>query len=242
MLIKIVILISRSILRLIARVNIVNQEVVPDSGGVILVANHLGRLDAMLGVLLSHRSDLVLMIAEKYQKYAIWRWFARRLDAIWLNRFEVDFHALRVVHKRLNQGELLALAPEGTRSQAATLAPGKPGAAYLAAKTGLPLIPIGLTGTEDRLALERLKRLRRLDITIRVGEPFYLPPMGRKNKDVYLQEQTEEIMCQIAALLPPKYRGVYAEHPRLMELLEERGEATAAAGPSVEETLVGTEE
>lgn len=221
MLIRIVILISRSILRLIARVNIINRETVPDTGGVIVVANHLGRLDAMLGVLLSHRSDLVLMIAEKYQKYAIWRWFARRLDAIWLNRFDVDFHALRAVLKRLNQGALLAIAPEGTRSHAATLAEGKPGAAYLAAKAGLPVIPVGLTGTEDRLALKRLKRLRRLDITIRVGEPYHLPPMGRKNRDAYLQEQTEEIMCRIAALLPPKYRGVYADRPRLLELLNE---------------------
>jgi 1-acyl-sn-glycerol-3-phosphate acyltransferase len=225
MLIKTIILISRSILRLIARINIINQEVVPETGGAIVVANHLGRLDAMLSVVLSHRSDLVLMIAEKYQKYAIWRWFARKLDAIWLNRFEVDYKALRQVHKRLRQGALLAIAPEGTRSEAESLALGKPGAAYLAAKTGLPVIPIGLTGTEDRLALHRLKRLRRLDITIRVGEPFVLPPMGRKNKDEYLQDQTEEIMCQIAALLPPKYRGVYAEHPRLLELLDGRGDS-----------------
>ncbi len=64
-----------------------------------------------------------------------------------------------------------------------------------------------------------MRRFRRLDITIRVGEPFELPPLDRKNRDASLQANTDEIMCQIAALLPPKYRGVYADYPRVQELL-----------------------
>jgi len=221
MLIKIVIALSRMILRLLADVDATNFDAIPEKGGVIIVSNHLGRLDAALGILMANRGDAILMIAEKYQKSAVWRWFAKNLDAIWLNRFEVDFHAMRQVLKRLRQGEMLVLAPEGTRSGSESLAPDKFGAAYLAGKTGVPLIPVGVTGTEDRVVRSRLKRFKRLDVTVRMGDPFVLPPMERHDKDAYLQQQTDEIMCQIGALLPPKYRGVYASHPRLLQLLDE---------------------
>lgn len=228
MLIKIIRKIARFIIHTIARVNYINFDRIPAEGGAIVVTNHLGRLDAMMGAVLSNREDVVMFIAEKYQAYPVWRWFARQLDAVWLNRFDVDFHAMRQVYKRVKQGEILAMAPEGTRSQAASLLPGKSGAAYLAAKTQVPVVPVALTGTEDRLVKSRLKRLRRLDITISVGEPFMLPPMDRHDREGYLQTQTDEIMCRIAALLPLKYRGVYAAHPRLQELLELQGESDAS--------------
>jgi 1-acyl-sn-glycerol-3-phosphate acyltransferase len=170
---------------------------------------------------MAQRDDIVLMVAEKYQKYAVWRWLAKELDAIWLNRYEADIHALRLVQKRLRQGELLAMAPEGTRSQSEALIPGRPGAAYLASKTGVPIVPVGVTGTEDRAVKARLRRLQRPHIVIRIGSPFTLPPMERQDRDAYLQAYTDEIMCRIAVLLPPTYRGVYADHPRLKELLLE---------------------
>jgi len=87
----------------------------------------------------------------------------------------------------------------------------------------LPIIPIGIVGTEDRVVKYRLKRLRRLDVVARVGQPYRLPPMPKTGRDEWLQAQTDEVMCQIAALLPPDHRGVYADHPRLRELLLERG-------------------
>jgi 1-acyl-sn-glycerol-3-phosphate acyltransferase len=219
--IKIIIAASHFVLKLFANVETIDIENVPKTGGVVVVSNHLGRLDAILGILLTPREDVILMIAEKYQKQFLWRWLAKQLNAIWLNRFETDFPAVRQVYQRLRRGELLAMAPEGTRSQTEALAMGKPGAAYLAAKAGVPLIPSAITGTEDRVVKERLKRFKRLDIAIRFGQPFTLPPMPRQHRDVYLEEQTDEIMCQIAALLPPKYRGVYADHPRLQALLVE---------------------
>jgi 1-acyl-sn-glycerol-3-phosphate acyltransferase len=161
------------------------------------------------------------MVAEKYQKYWFWRWMMRQLDALWLDRHNPDFRALREVQKRLKAGQIAAIAPEGTRSATAQLQPGKPGVAYLAAKTGVPIIPMSIVGTEDNEVYRRLRRFRRLDIAIRVGEPFTLPMMPRQNRDEFLQQNTDEMMCRIAALLPPKYRGVYADHPRLQELLNE---------------------
>ena len=123
--------------------------------------------------------------------------------------------------KRLKAGGIATIAPEGRRSPNAQMLPGKPGAAYLAAKANVPIVPIGVTGTEESQVYSRLRRLRRLDIKIRVGEPFQLPPMPRQNRDEFLQQSTDEIMCRIAMLLPPNYRGVYATHPRLSALLGE---------------------
>lgn len=222
MFLRVIRIIFRIVLKVIAKVSVEGLEHVPDTGGAIVVTNHIGRLDALLGVILADRDDFIMMIAEKYQKNAFWRWTAKEVDAVWLDRYDADINALRIVYKRLMQGEILGMAPEGTRSKTEALAEGKPGAAYLAAKTGLPVIPIGLAGTEDRVVKERLKHLRRLNIDIKIGEPFYLPPLDRRNREAVLQEGTDEIMCRIAALLPPAYRGVYADHPRLQELLTEQ--------------------
>ncbi len=214
--------VSRIILRIMSRTRITGFENVPRSGGAIVVTNHLGRLDAMLGVVLTDRHDFIMLIADKYQSSRLWNWWARKIDAVWLNREEADFHAMRVVLKRLKAGEILGMAPEGTRSLNEALQPGRQGAAYLAAKSGVPIIPVGLTGTEDRVVRQRLKRLRRLDIDIHIGEPFTLPPMDRHDREAYLERSTDEIMCRIAAQLPPRYRGIYADHPRLQELLMEQ--------------------
>jgi len=219
---RIVRAIARVVLAIIARIEIIGNVDYP-SGGYIIAANHVGRLEAFLVILLVDREDVVLILAEKYKKYAFWRYVAKKVDAIWVNRFDADFAALRAVLKRLEAGDMLAVAPEGTRSPTGTLLPGKPGAVYLAAKSGLPLIPIGVVGTEDKVVKHRLKRLQRLDITARIGEPYTLPSMPRAGRDEWLQEQTDDLMCRIAALLPPDHRGVYADHPRLLERLRENG-------------------
>ena len=139
-------IISRLILKVIAKVEIEGFENVPEEGGAIVVTNHIGRLDAMLAIVLADREDIIMMVAEKYQKYAFWRFMVKNVDALWLNRDEADFHTLRIVQKRLKAGGILGMAPEGTRSATESLMEGKPGAVYLADKANVPIIPIGLTG------------------------------------------------------------------------------------------------
>jgi 1-acyl-sn-glycerol-3-phosphate acyltransferase len=98
----------------------------------------------------------------------------------------------------------------------------KPGVSYLATKLKRPIVPVAITGTEDENLLGNLKKLRRSHITVGAGPTFTLPPLPRENRDEILKQYTDEIMCHIAALLPEKHRGVYAEHPRLQELLKEK--------------------
>ena len=110
---------------------------------------------------------------------------------------------------------MLGIAPEGTRSHIGGLIRAKTAAAYLADKAGVPVIPVAISGTER--AVWRALCLLRPRITIQFGEPLNLPPIGREEREATLQSNTDEIMCRIAAMLPEKYRGVYAGHPRLKE-------------------------
>ncbi|PIE82385.1 MAG: hypothetical protein CSA11_00690 [Chloroflexi bacterium] len=215
-------IVVRPILRAISYIDIVGLDNIPETGAAIVASNHLGRLDALLAVILSDREDFVIMVAEKYQKYWFWRWVMRELDALWLNRYEADFKTLKTVIKRMQQGHILGIAPEGTRSKTEALLEAKEGAAYLAVKTNAALIPIAIWGTEDRAVVRRLLHFRKLVVHVRIGKPYTLPPMPRgKAREKFLHDQTDELMCRIAAMLPAKYRGFYATHPRVPELVEE---------------------
>jgi len=185
----------------------------------ILAGNHIGRLDAALIFQFSNRDDIIMMVAEKYQENVLVRWFVRQLNAIFVDRYNADFTVLRKVLKRLEQGGVLVLSPEGTRSPNARLQAAWPGASYLAMKAGVPIVPVGLAGSEDSKFFRNLRRLRRTDVVIRVGKPFTLTPISGENRDAALKNYNDEIMCRIAALLPSEYRGVYRDHPRLHELL-----------------------
>ena len=212
--------IIRTLLRLVAKIEIINKENLRESGSYAFATNHLGILDALLAYYVLERWDFFIPVAEKWEEYAFLRWLGKHLNLIFIDRFNPDIHALRQILRRMNDGQVLIIAPEGTRSRTETMAEGKPGVSYLASKTQFPVIPVALAGSEDRVFFGNLKRLKRTKITVTIGEAFTLPPLPKKNKDEVLQEYTDEIMCQIAAMLPEKYRGFYAEYPRLKEILE----------------------
>jgi 1-acyl-sn-glycerol-3-phosphate acyltransferase len=188
-------------------------------GKAIVVVNHLGKMDAALPFFLVPREDFIIVVAEKYKKQAFFRFMVRELDLLWLDRFETDLGTLREVLRRLERGGILLIAPEGTRSQTEALLPGKPGATYLAAKSGAIVIPASVVGTEDRVVGERLKRFKRQQVKIVIGESFRIPPLPRTGRAEFLQKYTDEIMARIAILLPEKYRGEYSNHPRVEQLL-----------------------
>jgi len=209
----------RILVRSTCRIEGTGRELLPETGSYVAVANHLGRLDPALVYYLLDRPDVILMVAEKYRSNRLAVWFTQSLNSIFVDRFNADFAAVREVLTRLKQGSVLVLAPEGTRSPTEALLEGQPGAAYLASKAGVPIFPVAVTGTEDRLVKASLKRLHRTNVFIRIGPPFTLSPVRGAERDAVLQQYTDEIMCRIAALLPPQYRGVYADHPRLPEYL-----------------------
>jgi len=203
----------------IARVEIRGYENVPAEGGFILAANHLGRLDSAILYYAIKRKDIIMPVAEKYKTHWLFGPLVLALGGFFINRFDADLQAIREVLKRLKKGGLFVIAPEGTRSKTEALQEARPGVAYFASKTGVPIIPVALTGTEDRVVVDNLKHFRRSLFTVVAGAPFTLPSLKAQQHDDALKAGTDEIMCRIGAMLPEKYRGFYAEHPRINELL-----------------------
>ena len=210
--------IVRFIMKIIADIEVYGLERLP-AGNVIVAANHLGRLDSAVLLCLTDRNDVIMAIAEKYKNHPLFGPIGRSANAVWLNRFEADFSALREILQRMKTGGMLVIAPEGTRSKTEALQEGKMGVAFLAGKSGYPVLPVAIAGTEDRGVLENLKHLRRTKITVTAGDLLHFEIPRGKGREPAMYAATEEIMCRLAALLPVKYRGVYADHPRLKELL-----------------------
>ncbi|HEX5808006.1 MAG TPA: lysophospholipid acyltransferase family protein [Anaerolineales bacterium] len=211
--------IVRFFMKLIADIEVHALEKLPE-GNVIVAANHLGRLDTAVLLCVLDREDIIMPVAEKYKDHPLYGAIGRGVNAIWLNRFDADYSALRQILERMKRGGMLVIAPEGTRSKTEALQPGKMGVAFLASKSGYPVLPVAVTGTEDRVILKNLKRFRRSKITATAADLMYIDIPKGKGREEAMQEATDEIMCQIAALLPERYRGVYADHPRLQELLK----------------------
>jgi 1-acyl-sn-glycerol-3-phosphate acyltransferase len=210
--------IVRFLMKIIADIEINGLEKLPE-GNAIIAANHLGRLDTAALLCILDREDIIMPVAEKYKNHPFYSAIGRAANAIWLNRFDADYSAFRQILDRMKQGGLLVIAPEGTRSKTEALQEGKMGVAFLASKSGYPVLPVAVTGTEDRVIVENIKHFRRSTITATAADLLYINiPKGTRREEA-MRQATDEIMCQIAALLPEKYRGVYANHPRLKELL-----------------------
>ncbi|MCJ7662414.1 MAG: 1-acyl-sn-glycerol-3-phosphate acyltransferase [Anaerolineales bacterium] len=206
------------LVKLLTRTDVKGLENIPTEGGVLMTANHLSVLDAALVFMSLDRQDATGFVAKKHQSNLFYRTVVNLVDGIWLNRYEADTQALRKARTLLKNGGIFGIAPEGTRSSTGSLIPGKTGAAYLADISKVPVQPIAIFGTEG--AGHRVLRLERPKIQVTFGELYSLPLVDRKDREAGFKRNTDEIMCRIAAMLPPKYRGVYAEHPRVQELID----------------------
>jgi 1-acyl-sn-glycerol-3-phosphate acyltransferase len=199
--------IVRVLFSLIVRQEYIGAENFPAEPPYILVSNHLAVFDAPALLILCPHS-VRAFAASKHKRNPFYRALLVMMGAIWVERGEVDRKALRGALDVLKRGEVLGLAPEGTRARGTyALQKGKTGVAYIAARANVPIVPVALTGTEQ---IKRdLPRLRRAHVRVVVGEPFHLPESGRI-RGQKLHEYTDLIMRRIAELLPEEYRGVYA--------------------------------
>lgn len=199
--------------RSLLRFHLTGTANIPANGAFVAVCNHIGIYDPVL-IFANVPRQMVMMSADKWQKH----WFIGRLSeavgVIWVARGETDTDAIKASLAALKAGYPLGIAPEGTRSPTHSLQAGKSGAAYLADRARIPILPIGITGTEG--IVPHWRRWQRPEVRMVVGRPFDLPGPGRA-KTAELEAHTARLMCHIAALLPPAYRGVYANHPLLAE-------------------------
>jgi 1-acyl-sn-glycerol-3-phosphate acyltransferase len=192
------------------RVDDQNVSRIPLQGPLLLVANHVNFLEVPL--VLSHlqpRRVTGLAKAETWDSPVMGMLF-NLWGAIPVRRGEADLLAIRRVLEALNAGMIVAIAPEGTRSGDGCLRRAKPGIGLLAAHTPAPILPIAFFGHER--VWSNLRRLRRTDFHIRVGPLLRVRPKGKWTAESR-QALADEVMYQIAGLLPEKYRGAYASPP-----------------------------
>ncbi len=198
----------RLMLTLFTRWEVKGMENVPPSGALIVIANHLHLADPPLLAATLPRK-LIFMAKEELFHWWPGGYFMRALGAFPVRRGGRDRRALEEAQAILQEGMALAMFPEGTRSKTAQLQPAFPGSALMALRCGVPILPVGITGTEKLRGWRWF--LRRPQVLLNIGPPITLPTSGSKPSKSVLQEATLMMMRSIARLLPPGYRGAYKE-------------------------------
>ena len=207
---KIVALFFKGLTGLMFRVDAAALAKVPRGGPLIIVTNHVHIPEIpTLYVRLLPRKVIGMAQAEKVLDKNLWGAILRWIDTIPVWRGEADLNALRMGIRILSEGKIILLDPEGTRSHDGRLQKGQPGAILMALHSGAAMLPVVHYGSENYQA--NLKRLRRTDIHYLVGTPFRLDAGGERVTSATRQQMIDEVMFQMAGLLPPRYRGVYAD-------------------------------
>ena len=181
-------------------------EHVPTQGPAILYFNHIAFVDPVVILHVVPR-DVVPMAKIEAYDYPLIGILPRIYGVIPVRRGEVDRRAIREALAVLEAGELLLIAPEGTRNPQMQQA--KLGLAYLAVRTGAPLVPVAVEGTEGFPSLPFLPRWRQPGVRLTFGRPDLTRPDRR-----LLRQMTDEAMYLLAAMLPPHRRGYYADLSR----------------------------
>lgn len=219
----------RGLLNSLTNYQIAGRELVPNSGPLLVVMNHLGLFDAPLLLATFPRSlDGVVLkdVLEIPVLGRLLKWYG----VVPVKRDRIDRNVLRLTMALLRSGRAVAIAPEAGVSESGALRLARSGAAFLALETGAPILPVAFCGTETthgiwdaqskQLGLQGADNLvcwkrknERLKISLTFGQPFRLSDYGQtwREKRQALGQATDELMARIAALLPAEYRGVYAD-------------------------------
>lgn len=191
-----------------ARWKKVGRDNVPGSGPYLVISNHLHLADPpIVGASIKQKS--VFMAKEELFKNFFSRFWVKNYGAFPVRRGGVDRNAIRQAEEWAGQGVSVVMFPEGTRSPDGTMQPALPGAVLIATRLNIPIVPVGITGSD------KLKKLgwafwHHPLITVKIGKPFTLPPVDDKLTKEKRQQLTRIMMEHVAELLPPEYQGVYA--------------------------------
>jgi len=202
----------KNITRILCRVDDAELDSIPMCGPLILVSNHINFLEVPLVYTHLHPRPVT-----GYAKAETWdNMLLRPLFNLWnaipIKRGEADINAIRMGLQALAENKIIAIAPEGTRSGDGRLNKGFPGVVLLGTLSQAPILPIAYYGGES--FYNNISRFRRTNFHIRVGRPFIIKQdISLKNR--YVRQQiADEIMYQLAMLLPEEYRGYYASRDK----------------------------
>jgi 1-acyl-sn-glycerol-3-phosphate acyltransferase len=210
---------SGAILRVAAacvtRVKLEGLENMPESGPVLVIANHCSNVDGMLFIayiIPAMGRAMVWLGKEEAMRWPLFGWGMRQNGVVGVRRGAGDLEAFKLARSVLDDGRPLTIFPEGTRSPDGALQAAKEGATVLAIRSGAPILPIAIIGSQRFWPKGKLPRPGRR-MTVRVGETFTLSMPQGADRHESLRLATAEMMIHLAALLPPEQRGVYAETP-----------------------------
>ena len=188
-------------------------ENIPKSGPVLLISNHLHNFDPILLYAVVTRAPRFMAKKEVFEVPVI-SWLSRFFDAFPVDRGSADRSALRQAEEHLANGKIVGIFPEGTRSADAMMQEAYPGVAMIAVRSGAPIMPVAIFGIERTPFNGKKGRgqtWRRPRVVVRIGRPFRLPEPQPGQHRPSLPIVTKLMMTEVARLLPPEYRGVYAD-------------------------------
>lgn len=201
----------RLILNLFSRVRITGPENIPRGQAYVVAVNHVSIFDPPLA--LSFWPEMLEAIGavdvfdRPFQGQLV-----KLYGTIPVHRGEVDRELIETMLAVLRSGYPLMIAPEGGRSHVTAMRRAKPGIGYILNEARVPILPVGIVGTTAEAAKAAL-HFRRPLLEIRIGKPIQLPPVEGRGEERHAarQRNADLVMQYIAGLLPPEYRGVYAD-------------------------------
>ena len=199
----------RLLTRVLVRMDPQALDSIPQRGPLIIAANHVNFMEAPL--MITHMLPRPLTVVTKPVSFEkpFRRFFFQNWDSIVVTPGRGDRKSFQEIQAVLADERIVAIAPEGTRSGDGCLGQGYPGIVLAAIRSGAPILPIVYYGHET--FWEDLKRLRRAAFNLVVGSPFHLDDHGEALSRPVREQMTAEIMYQLAALLPSRYRGLYSD-------------------------------
>ena len=183
---------------------------VPASGPILIVSNHVGAVDPAIIGAWTPRPVWFMAKAELFK--GSWTWLMRGYHAFPVVRHSADRTALRRAFELLKQGSAVVLFPEGHRSETGRLLRAEPGAGFVARRSGAPLVPIAITGTQNVIGRHKVIP-QRAEVVMTFGQAFTLPERNRDGNPMDHQQSSDYLMTKIAQLLPLENQGEYASSP-----------------------------
>ena len=209
---KMLLAICRPLFHILFSWKVEGRENIPLTGPIILATNHVNLFDPFFLIFSFPRWINFMAKEELFRSPFLrpWLYWAGTLPIRRGGKIRDKQKMLKSARDALEKGFILGMFPEGGRSRDGKLRKGKPGSAVIASKTNVPLLPVGIAGTDKIKGISWL--WKRPSIAVNIGKPFKLPPTNSQMSKSQMQLLTAQLMKEIAALLPPEYQGAYKKH------------------------------
>ena len=197
------------LVNILLRIDDSELEKVPQEGPLISVANHVNFLDVPVIITHLHPRPTTGLVKKENWEHFFFKFLFTVWDGIPIDRDIMDFTAFKKAKQALDQNKILAVSPEGTRTEDGKLIRAKPGIALLTSQVDVPILPMAYWGHEN--FTRNIKQLKRTPMKIKVGKQFRINFGGKRKSKELMQDVADAIMLEIAKLLPEKYHGVYSD-------------------------------